>query len=61
MNYQIDSQVKNMIMMAQAFKQGCALAAQKDDGKIDGEEKKQLKIIDKAVDNFIRELKKVSK
>ncbi|MBP3521471.1 MAG: hypothetical protein J6J87_09035 [Oscillospiraceae bacterium] len=59
MNMQIDSQVKNMIMIAKSFKQGCQLAAMKDDGRVDGKEKRQLKIIEKATDSFINELQKV--
>lgn len=57
MNSFIQAQILNITTMAESFKQGCHLAAMKDDGKISKEEEKQLKKIDAATDRFIKELK----
>lgn len=61
MNPYIGSQITNMIIMVNTFKQACLCGALKDDGTIDKLEEKQLKRINKAVDRFIKELNAISK
>lgn len=56
----IKSQCENMIIMLGTFKQSCEMAAKQDDGAVSKEEEKDLKKINKAVDNLIDVLKKIT-
>lgn len=58
MNAYMDMQAKNMIQMVESFKAGMKFAAMKDDGKVDREEQKRLDRINRAADQFIKELQK---
>ncbi|MBR1409271.1 MAG: hypothetical protein IJ573_10330 [Clostridia bacterium] len=59
MNSYIKAQITNIIAMCNVFKQSCELAAKKDDGVINREEEKQLKEINKAVEEFKKRLEKI--
>ena len=59
MNTYIDAQIKNITLMAKAFKQSCKMAATKDDGIIDHNEERILKKINSITDRFIRELERI--
>lgn len=59
MNLYIKSQISNMTTMGNAFKKACHLAATQDDGKINREEEKILKKLDKATDRFLKEINAV--
>lgn len=61
MNYYIKAQITNMIAMTKTFEQSCEMAAKKDDDSISKEEKKALKKIKAATDEFIKQLEKLSK
>lgn len=56
MNHFIESQIKNMVTTVAVFEQACALAAMKDDGKIDPAEAKTLAKIKAAAAKFRKEL-----
>lgn len=60
MNQYISDQIVNMVTMAKTFNQSCKMAATKDDGLIDRQEKKQIKKINAAVAKFIKELESIS-
>lgn len=60
MNTFIKVQCINMISSAKIFKQAVEMAAKKDDGTISKDEAKTLKAINKATDNFISELQKIT-
>lgn len=53
--------VRNMKTSLQSFKLGLQLSATQDDGIIDKEEKRDMKRLEKAADNFLKELEKVMK
>ena len=59
MNSYITAQIANMKSMVKTFEQSCQLAASKDDGKIDKNELKTLKRIERASKRFIAELDKL--
>lgn len=59
MNIYLQTQILNMKMAVQNFEQTCIVTAQKDDGKIDPEEKKIIKRIQSASEKFIKELDKL--
>ena len=59
MNEYIKAQIMNMTTIVRTFAHSCQMAAQKNDGKIDAEEEKQLKKINKASENFIKQLNKI--
>ncbi|MBQ8129235.1 MAG: hypothetical protein IJ175_03180 [Clostridia bacterium] len=59
MNTYIKAQISNIITMCNVFKKSCELAAKKDDGIVNREEQKQLKEINKAVEEFIKKLEKI--
>ncbi len=56
MNDYIKAQIMNMVAIVKTFELSCKMAAQKDDGKIDSEELRQLKKINKASEKFIQQL-----
>lgn len=56
MNTYIDANIKACIGYLQAFQQSVKMAAMKDDGKIDRNEEKVLKRLNKATEKYIREL-----
>lgn len=58
MNTYLELQIKNMITSVQLFDSACELAAKKDDGQIDRDEEKQLRIIHKAAKRFVESLEK---
>lgn len=58
MNTYIKMQISNMLMFLDSFQKSCEIAATKDDGKIDKEEKKDLAKIKAASDRFKKELEK---
>ena len=59
MNVHITNQCKNMITSVEIFKQGCKMAATQDDNTISREEKKLIDKINKASDNFIKDIQKL--
>lgn len=59
MNEYIRAQIGHMTALVKTFEQSCAMAAQKDDGKIDKEEARQLKKIHQASEKFIQQLTKI--
>lgn len=59
MNSYISAQCQSMISQVQLFKQACEMAALKNDGTIDAEERKILKKIEKASEAFVRELQRL--
>ena len=59
MNTYIEIQIRNMILYLNTFQKSCELAAQKDDGKIDKTEQKQLAKIKAAVERFQKDLEKI--
>lgn len=59
MNSYIDAQIINMISMVKTFEQSCKMAAMKNDGQIDKAEEKQLKKINAATRQFIKELERI--
>lgn len=60
MNPHIKLEITNEILVTKNFVNSCRLAATKDDGVIDKEEKKQLDKIRKASEKFVKELEKLS-
>lgn len=61
MNTYLEAQINQMRIYIDTFVKGCELAAIKDDGKIGKEEEKQLKKIQKASEEYKRELSKINK
>ena len=61
MNPYIKAQIENMIQYTTTFKKACEMAALQDDKKIDKEEAKELRQINKAIETFQKELNKVIK
>lgn len=61
MNYYIDAQITNMILMTKTFNESCRMAATQNDGKIDKDEEKTLKKIRVATEKFIKELESIKK
>lgn len=55
----MSQQCQNMILSIGIFESACEMAAQKDDGVITKDEEKVLKRIQKAADQFKKELSKV--
>ena len=52
MNPYIEQQRDSMITLLESFKQTCKVAAMKNDGMIDGEEKRTLAKINTATDKY---------
>lgn len=61
MNSYIKSQCSTIITSVKVFEQGCQLAAMQDDGNISKDEKKKLKKISKASQQFIADIEKLMK
>lgn len=61
MNNYIRAQITNMLALTASFKQACKIAALQNDGVVDKEEEKLLKAIEKAADNFTKELNKATR
>ena len=59
MNTYIESQIMNMTAIAKTFEQSCRMAAMKNDGRIDKSEEKILKKIEKATQQFIKDLESI--
>ena len=59
MNEYIRAQIGHMTALVKTFEQSCAMAAQRDDGRIDKKEAQQLKKIREASEKFIRQLAKI--
>lgn len=59
MNVHIRNQCNNMITSVEIFKQGCKMAAEQDDDSISKEEKKLLDKLNKASDQFIKDIQKL--
>ena len=59
MNEYIKAQIMNMTAIVRTFENSCQMAALRNDGKIDAEEEKQLKKINKASENFTKQLNKI--
>lgn len=59
-NVFIKSQLTNQIMMSESFLQNCKLAALKNDGKIDKDEEKLLKKINKCTNAYVKKLQGIS-
>ena len=59
MNQYIKLEIMNELLVTENFVSACKLAATKDDGVIDEEEKKTLAKISKAAERFIKELNKL--
>lgn len=58
-NLGLQQQILNMQIIINTFKMNCHYAALTDDGRVDPEEQKILKQIDKASEKFLNELKKI--
>ena len=61
MNSYLEIQIRNMILASKNFYQASLVATRKDDGRIDSNEEKALKEIDKAVTHFVSRLEKLIK
>lgn len=61
MNNYIRAQITNMLALTASFKQACKIAALQDDGVVDKQEEKLLNAIEKAADNFTKELNKATR
>lgn len=59
MNPFMQRQIENMISTTTLFVESCRIAAIKDDGTINNEEKKQIRKITEAVARFQEELKEI--
>ena len=59
MNLYIREQIRSMMTVTGTFRGYCRSAALKDDGRIDKEEERTLKRIDRASDRFMKELEKI--
>lgn len=59
MNTYIKLQISNMTSMVKTFEQSCIMAAQKDDGEIDEQERATIKRVQKATAHFLKELEKI--
>lgn len=59
MNVFIETEIKNMELFAEGFRQRCQAAATKDDGKIAPEEAKTLRKINAATEKLITSLSKI--
>lgn len=59
MNPYIKMQVRNIMSMVETFDKSCEFAAKQDDGTISREEQKILNQINKASQNFLKELGKI--
>ncbi len=58
-NVYLDVQIQNQIMEVENFMKLCEHAAQKDDGRIDENESKILKSMEKNSNRFIKSMKKL--
>ena len=61
MNPFLKLEIQNHTMVCQNFISSCELATKKDDDKTNEQEKKALKRIQKATENYIKELEKAIK
>ena len=61
MNTYIRMQLNNMMSYLNGFEQACEMAAMRDDGVIDKQERKQVEQIKKACRQFRNELEKISR
>ena len=59
MNVFIETEIKNMELFAEGFRQRCQAAAMKDDGKIDPQEAKTLREINAVTEKLIKGLSKI--
>lgn len=59
MNPYIKMQIQNIVSMVETFEKSCVMAAMKDDGKINHDEAKTIKQINKASEQFLKELGKI--
>jgi hypothetical protein len=60
MDTYIKMQLNNMMSYLNGFEQACEIAAMRDDGVIDKQERKQIDQIKKACRKFREELEKVA-
>ena len=58
-NRYIEAQLRNMLNSMAVFRQGCRMAALRDDKVVDKEEEKILKAITAATDKYEKELNKI--
>ncbi|MBR6478009.1 MAG: hypothetical protein IKS85_06125 [Lachnospiraceae bacterium] len=61
MNSYIKLEITNQILNCKNFLLACERDAYKDDGKMDKQEKKQLKQLEKVTQKYVKELEKVTK
>lgn len=59
MNPYLQAQIVNLQSMANNCKETCQWAAKQDDGVISRQEAKTLKAIERAIDKFVRDLKRI--
>ncbi|MCR4849927.1 MAG: hypothetical protein K5870_01580 [Lachnospiraceae bacterium] len=60
-NNYLEMQIVNQVQIAKSFKNNCAVATKKDDGRTSKGEEKLLKKINKATDDYIIALNKLLK
>ena len=59
MNMLMRSQVESVLFSLKTLNQSIAVAALKDDGEISKEEQKEIKIIQRAIADFEKEMSKI--